>query len=275
MIRRLARSLGSADLPAPEREAHWILDAALIQTGSGGGSTEDPDDGVVRVAEELLQRRLSGEPLQYVTGVAGFRHLELSVGPGALIPRPETEIVAEKAMDTLPTGGLAVDVGTGSGAIALAIAQERPDATIIATDISVEAARWARRNIDAQGLRVHLLVCDLLSALACDLRGRFDLIVANPPYVATGETPVLPSEVVEHEPHAALFAGADGTEVVRRLVEASSAWLAPGGWIVLEIGESQGDVTRELLERRGFVEVSIERDLTGRERVARGRWSNG
>ena len=275
MIRRLARSLGSTDLPAPEREARWILDAALSQTGSRSLSTEDLDYAVVRVAEELLRRRLSGEPLQYVTGVAGFRHLELSIGPGALIPRPETEIVAGKAMDLLPPGGLAVDVGTGSGAIALAIAQERPDATVVATDISAEAARWARRNMDAQALPVHLIVCDLLSALAYDLRGRFDLIVANPPYVATGETPVLPSEVVEHEPHTALFAGADGTEVVRRLVEDSPEWLAPGGWIVLEIGESQGDATRELLEQRGFGEISIERDLTGRERIARGRWPNG
>lgn len=233
---------------------------------------EDLDDDVVRVAEELLQRRISGEPLQYVTGVAGFRHLELSVGPGVMVPRPETEVVAEKAMDVLPSGGLVVDVGTGSGAIALGIAQERPDATVIATDLSLEAARWARRNRDAHALAVHLIVCDLLSALSGDLRGRVQLVVANLPYVSTLEAASLPPEVVHHEPHASLFAGTDGTHVLRRLIDESPRWLAPGGWIVLEIGVTQAGVTRSLLVERGFGEVSIERDLTGRERIARARW---
>jgi release factor glutamine methyltransferase len=275
LIRRLVRSLGSADIPAPEREAHWILDAASLQTGSAGGPTEDLNDEAVRVAEDLLQRRLSGEPLQYVTGVAGFRHLELSVGPGVMVPRPETEVVAETAMDVLPRGGLAVDVGTGSGAIALAIAQERRDATVIATELSLEAARWARRNRDAHALAVLLIVCDLLSALSGDLRRRVQLVVANLPYISTREAASLPPEVVDHEPHASLFAGVDGTDVLRRLIDESPRWLAPGGWIVLEIGVTQGDMTRSLLVERGFAEVAIERDLTGRERIARARWPRG
>ena len=222
-----------------------------------------------------MARRCAGEPLQYVTGVAGFRHLELSVGPGVMVPRPETESVARKAMEVLPAGGLAVDVGTGSGAIALSIAQERPDAAVIATDSSLEAALWARRNIDSLALPVRLVVCDLFSALSSALRGRVQLIVANPPYVSTREARSLPPEVVEHEPHASLFAGADGAEVLRRLVAESPDWLAPGGWVVAEIGMSQGVLTRALLEDRGFADVSVERDLTGRERIVSARWSNG
>jgi release factor glutamine methyltransferase len=275
LIRRIARSLDSADLPAPEREAHWIVECALATAGSSVGSTNDLDEEIARVAQELLQRRLSGEPLQYVTGVAGFRHLELSVGPGVMVPRPETEVVAEKAMEVLPPGGLVVDVGTGSGAIALGIAQERPDATVIATELSLEAARWARRNRDAHALPVHLIVCDLLSALSGDLRERVQLVVANLPYVSTRESASLPPEVVDHEPHGSLFAGADGTEVLRRLIDEGPRWLAPGGWIVLEIGMTQGGVMSSLLVERGFDEVSTERDLTGRERIARARWPQG
>ena len=251
------------------------MESAFSMTGSSYTSTDDLDDELVRVAEELMRRRLSGEPLQYVTGVAGFRHLELSVGPGVMVPRPETEVVAENALEVLPPGGLAVDVGTGSGAIALAIAQERPDATVIATDLSLEAARWARRNRDAHALAVHLVVCDLLSALSGDLRERVQLVVANLPYVSTREAASLPPEVVDHEPHTSLFAGADGTGVLRRLIGESPHWLAVGGWIVLEIGETQGGATRSLLVERGFGEVSIERDLTGRERIARARWEKG
>ena len=251
------------------------MESALTTVGTSVGSTNELDDEVPSVAEELLQRRLSGEPLQYVTGVAGFRHLELSVGPGVMVPRPETEVVAERAMEVLPPEGLVVDVGTGSGAIALGIAQERPDATVIATELSLEAARWAGRNRDAHGLVVHLVVCDLLSAISGDLRERIQVVVANLPYVSTGEAASLPTEVVDHEPHGSLFAGADGTEVLRRLIDESPRWLAPGGWIVLEIGMTQGDATSALLAARGFDEVSTERDLTGRERIARARWPKG
>lgn len=243
--------------------------------GTKVGPTEELDDGVVRLAEELAERRRAGEPLQYVTGVAGFRHLDLSVGPGVMVPRPETELLAGKAMEVLPADGLVVDVGTGSGAIALSIAQERPDATVIATDASVSAARWARRNIDSLGLPVRLIACDLFSALADALRGRVQVVVANPPYVAAHDAGTLPPEVIDHEPHRSLFAGADGTEVLRRLVAEGPDWLAPAGWMVLEIGMSQGDLTRELLSDRGFTDVSVERDLTGRERIASGRWQSG
>lgn len=243
--------------------------------GTTVGQNEELDDGVVRLAEELAARRRSGEPLQYVTGVAGFRHLDLSVGPGVMVPRPETELLAQKAMDVLPADGLVVDVGTGSGAIALSIAQERPDATVIATDASLDAARWARRNIDSLALPVCLIACDLLSALAGALKGRVQVVVANPPYVAADEAGSLPPEVVDHEPHRSLFAGAGGTEVLRRLIADGPHWLAPAGWIVLEIGMSQGDLARALLMDRGFTEVSVERDLAGRERIAIGRWPSG
>ena len=191
------------------------------------------------------------------------------------MPRPETELLAQKAMDVLPADGLVVDVGTGSGAIALSIARERPDAAVIATDASLDAARWARRNIDSLALPVCLIACDLFSALADSLRGRVQVVVANPPYVSAHEAGTLPPEVVDHEPHRSLFAGADGMEVLRRLVAEGPDWLAPAGWMVLEIGMSQGDPTRALLLDRGFTEVSVERDLVGRERIASGRWPSG
>jgi release factor glutamine methyltransferase len=222
-------------------------------------------------AETLARRRVGGEPLQYVTGVAGFRRLELAVGPGVLVPRPETEIVAERAMARLPESGVLVDCGTGSGAIALAVADERPDARVFATETSREALRWAERNRDALGLEVELLSCDLLTDLPSDFRRAVDVIVSNPPYVATTERDLFAADVIEHEPHEALFAGDGGLDVIRRLVDEALAWLRPGGWLVLEIGERQGDEVRELLGGCAYGEVGIHPDLAGRNRIAEGR----
>jgi release factor glutamine methyltransferase len=254
-----------------EREARWLLEAA-----TGRPSLFEARD--VRVGEtdeqralDLARRRAVGEPLQYLTGVAGFRRLELSVGPGVFVPRPETELVAERAMQLLPEGGTVVDVGTGSGAIALSIAGERPDACVWATESSLEALSYAHRNRRALGLAVELVHCDLLSGLPVGLTGRIDVCVSNPPYVPPEERSLLPRDVVDHEPHAALFSGGGGLDVLRRIAGGARDWLRPGGGLVVEIGDRQGAAVVGLLEGLGFLDVRISRDLNGRERVAEGR----
>lgn len=222
--------------------------------------------------DELVRRRLAGEPLQYVLGTAAFRRLELKVGPGVFIPRPETELVAERAMVRLPHGGVLVDLCTGSGAIALSVADERGDARVIASELSPTASQWATSNRDSLGLRVELCQGDLFAALPADLAGRVDVVVSNPPYVDPDERPSLPRDVADHEPEEALFAPATGTSVIARIVAGAPEWLAPGGWLVLEIGETQGDAVRAILDTGGFRGVSIAPDFTGRDRIAEGRW---
>lgn len=236
-----------------ERETRWLAEASA---------------GPSHLAE-LVRRRIEGEPLQYLTGLAGFRYLELKVGPGVLIPRPETEVVTQFAIDLLPQGGVLVDVGTGSGAIALAIKHEREDARVLATEVSDEALVWARLNRDELGLDVELLHCDLLEGLPQDLSGAVDVVVSNPPYVADDERRALPKDVVEHEPEVALFAPGRGLGVIERLARAAREWMQPGGHLVLEIAPMQARAVTALLG--GYEDVSVYPDLTGRERVVVGR----
>lgn len=220
----------------------------------------------------LAQRRAAGEPLQYLTGIAGFRHLELSVGPGVLVPRPETEQVAQRALDLLPLGGTLVDLGTGSGAIALSVAHERRDATVWATELSPDALRWAVGNRDRLKLRAEILEGDLFAPLPAHLKGRVDVVVSNPPYVGEDERTLLPPDVVDHEPHLALFAD-DGLSVVRRVTAEAPRWLSPGGWLVLEISERHPEEVEKLMTEHGFGEVFIEQDLAGKARIASGSMS--
>ncbi len=219
-----------------------------------------------------MRRRLAGEPLQYVLGTAAFRRLELRVGPGVFIPRPETELVAERAMERLPSGGIVVDLCTGSGAIALSVADERPDARVLATELSPAASQWAISNRDSLGLRAEIAQGDLFTPLPSDLAGRVDVVVSNPPYVDPGERSLLPRDVVDHEPPEALFAPGEGTSVISRIASDAPAWLRPDGWLVLEIGETQRTAVRRILEEHGFADVAIAPDLTGRDRMAEGRW---
>jgi release factor glutamine methyltransferase len=269
---RVRSILVTGGVEDPAREARWIVEAATGHSESASArDSRSIDDGDASDAVGLAQRRAAGEPLQYVTGVAGFRYLELAVGPGVMVPRPETEIVAEWAMAKLPRGGVVVDCGTGSGAIALSIAKERPDARVLATENAPAALSWAERNRAALGLDVELIPCDLLERLGSELRGKIDVVVSNPPYVALFERDLLPREVAEHEPHDALFAGEEGLDVIGRLVWETIEWLRPGGWVVTEIGESQAAAVRGLLADRSYEEVATHEDLTGRPRVAMGR----
>ncbi len=218
--------------------------------------------------EAVLVRRRRREPWQYIAGRAWFRHLELEVTPAVLIPRPETEILVDLALRLLPSGGRAADIGTGSGAIALSLAYERPDLAVAAADISGEALAVAARNRARYGLeRVELLRGDLARPLA----GRtFDLVAANLPYISETEYRILEPEVRDHEPQLALTAPEEGLALIRHLAQQAPAILAPEGVLLLEIGMSQGEAVRAILAGNGFQGIRLEPDLTGRTRFVLG-----
>ncbi|MGH2773996.1 MAG: peptide chain release factor N(5)-glutamine methyltransferase [Actinomycetota bacterium] len=256
--------LASGRVEIGPREADWVLEAARSRASSQGE--------VERIALELAERRAEGEPLQYVLETAAFRHLELSVGPGVLVPRPETEVLVERALDRLPQGGMVVDVGTGSGAIALAIKQERPDARVWATDDSTDALRYARVNREQLGLDVEILLGGLLEPLPGSLRGGFDLVVSNPPYVSESESHLVAPDVLGHEPdHAVFGGGGDGLSIVTTLVSQALPWLRPEGWLVCEIGHGQSVPVVELFESAGFIDSGVHEDLAGWDRIVEGR----
>lgn len=221
--------------------------------------------------EALVARRAAGEPVAYLTGRRGFWTLDLTVTPDTLIPRPETELLVEQALERLPPGrSLRVaDLGTGSGAVALAIASERPLARVIATDRSRGALEVARANARRHGLegRVEFRQGDWCAPLAGE---RCDLVASNPPYIAEAD-PHLAQGDLRHEPPGALASGVDGLDAIRILVASVPAHLDPGGWLLLEHGHDQGAAVRALLEAGGFVDVATVRDLEDRDRVSLGR----
>lgn len=238
-----------------------ILDAAVVDIGPREArwiTEEAPDDAT---ALDMARRRSRGEPLQYLLGNAHFRKIVLSVGPGVFIPRPETELLVDKALDVLPTGGVLLDLGTGSGAIALSVASERPDARVYATEADPGAYPWAVRNRDQLGLDVGLFEGDLFEALPEELKGTVDVVVSNPPYVSTSRRDILPIDVREHEPERALYGGRDGMLVTTRLAEESREWLKPGGWLVLEMGAEQQQDMMTLLTGLEYDNIAIGIDL--------------
>jgi release factor glutamine methyltransferase len=205
--------------------------------------------------DELIARRAAREPVAYILGRKAFRRLELAVDGRVLIPRPETELLVEAGL-ALPAGALVADVGTGSGAVALALADERPDLAITGIDASADALVLARDNARRLGLEVTFVHGDLL------VGGPYDAVVANLPYVCDGEE--LPPDVARYEPAQALFGGLDGLQVIRRLVSAASGAVP---FVALEIGAGQADAVASLLGDAGFGEVERRRDLAGHERV--------
>ncbi|HEV2441881.1 MAG TPA: peptide chain release factor N(5)-glutamine methyltransferase [Steroidobacteraceae bacterium] len=218
----------------------------------------------------LIERRAGGEPVAYILGRKDFWTLELSVSPAVLIPRPETELLVERALALLADGEARVaDLGTGSGAIALALASERLRWRIIATDISAEALGVARANAAALGLeRVQMFHGDWLDCL----RGRtFHLLLSNPPYVATGD-PALSQAELMREPRLALVAADHGLAALHRIIQAAPDHLEPGGWLLLEHGAGQAAAVAGALVARGFAQVRSHRDLAGRERMTEGQW---
>lgn len=263
--------LRAGGVDGAEHELRWIIERA-----SGRGPSEQVaalDDPVtereVRFVDQMVGRRAAGEPLQYVLGRWGFRTLDLLVDQRVLIPRPETEVVAGLAIDALPSGGVLVDLGTGSGAIALSAAAERwPDVEVWATDASADALAVARANLAGLGRRagvIRLVEGDWYAALPDELRGRVDVIVSNPPYVAA--TDPLPGAVADWEPRGALVPGPTGLEAIEVIVAGAHEWLARAGTLVVEIGETQAEAVVVLAVAAGFTDVGIEPDLTGRPRA--------
>ena len=220
--------------------------------------------------EALVARRVGGEPVAYLTGRRGFWTLDLQVGPDTLIPRPETERLVELAVERIPADRpcRVADLGTGSGAIALAIASERPQARVVASDASAAALEVARTNAAEAGLaNVELRQGDWFGPLAGE---RFDLVASNPPYIAAGD-PHLAQGDLRHEPAAALASGPDGLDDIRSIIAAAPEHLLPGGWLLLEHGHDQGPAVRALLHGAGFEEVETATDLERRDRVSLGR----
>jgi release factor glutamine methyltransferase len=215
--------------------------------------------------------RCTGTPLQHITGEQGFRHLTLTVRPGVFVPRPETEVLVAHCLAAIEDvrDPVVVDVGTGTGAIALAIADEHPGARVIATDVAPEAVELAAHNADRLGLEVSVLRGDLLDPLAGELRGAVDLVVSNPPYVEPQELVDLPAEV-RADPPLAIVGGID---VYRRLFGAARGWIRPGGSVAVEIGQTHGAATAAAATSAGFGDVRVLPDLLGRDRVVVGRRS--
>lgn len=222
----------------------------------------------VRAVQEAVRRRaVQREPVAYITGVRAFRRLQLRCDRRALIPRPETELLVEVALAQLPTGARVLDLGTGGGAIALALADERPDLHVAGSDLSHDALALARANGERLGLRVSWLHADLLAGIPDE----YDAILSNPPYVAESERATLAPEILRHEPPGALFSGPEGLDCIRALI-ARAAGRERVRTLALEHGAEQGPAVRELLGvRAGFPDVHTQRDLAGLERVTIGR----
>lgn len=272
LLRATAQQLADAGLTDPVVDAELLIGHVLglgrgeLQAAAIRGDRIDQADAERLAA--LAARRASREPLQHITGTAPFRQLELAVGPGVFIPRPETEMVVQMAIDALMESAspspVAIDLGTGSGAIALAMATEVPRARVFAVERSPEAHAWAARNTaDAENLT--LVLGDLATAFD-ELRGTASVVISNPPYVPASQIPSDP-EVHLYDPVQALYGGEDGLEVIRVISRRAQELLHPGGMLVLEHAEHQGAAIRELLHADGWRSAATHEDLTRRDRA--------
>ncbi len=276
----LERSLGGAR----RHEAIWLARASAERDSAAWwtGIDDVADPERLQKLASVLARRCSGEPLSYVLGRSSFCGLELKVGPGVLVPRPETEVVVEEVLAQLATLGrpaaplLVADLGTGSGAMALAVAAAEVRAKVWAVERSEQARRWASRNIRAQDSladRVTLLAGSWFGGLPEFLRGRLDLVMSNPPYVSAAEMECLGAEVADWEPHEALAGGVSGLEPLEAIVAECPSWLARPGVLVVEVADSRGRESQALAVEAGASEAHIACDLAGRQRVLVARWN--
>lgn len=267
----VADVLTAARTRLPASEARLLLGQVLERSATWLITHDDQvlDEDELLAFASLVARRAGGEPVAYLIGFREFFGREFAVSPAVLIPRPETELLVESALAGVGTGATAriLDLGTGSGCIAITLALAIPQARVTAVDTSQEALHIARRNAERLGVRLNLLQSDWFAALAGEC---FDLIVANPPYIAAGD-PHLAAGDLRHEPPAALASGADGLAAIRRIVAAAPAYLAPGGRLWLEHGYDQGDAVRELMAVAGLADIEQCRDLAGIMRVCGGR----
>jgi len=266
VVRRASGYLERHGVESPDATAELLL-MHVLGTDRAGlyARTEGLASVEARRFGRALCRRCSGTPLQHLTGEQAFRRLTLRVRPGVFIPRPETEVVLDHALAAIAAieAPLVVDVGTGTGAIALAIADERRDARMFATDRSPDAVALARDNASELGIDVVVLEGDLLDGLPDELRSGVDLVVSNPPYLERSDLESLPREV-RADPELALVGG---LAVYERLADQAFAWTGSGGALVVEIGETQGAAVTERLAAAGWVEVRVHPDLARRDRV--------
>ncbi|WP_375163403.1 peptide chain release factor N(5)-glutamine methyltransferase [Herbiconiux oxytropis] len=283
LFERAVDILAASGIADPQVDAELLIGHVLgasrgrVQSLAVTDAPIGPEETLAIV--EAVERRAAREPLQHITGTAHFRSLELSVGPGVFVPRPETEFVAGLAIDALravvpagdpllsaDAGPAAVDLGTGSGAIALALATEVPHARVVAVENSTAAFIWAKENFRRVGAaNSRLIFIDLADALP-EEGGRFDVVVSNPPYIPLGAIPRDP-EVRLHDPEHALYGGEDGLDVVRSVSQTAARLIRAGGTLVIEHGELQGAEIRALLEADGWRATATHRDLTGRDRA--------
>ncbi|GAB3446334.1 peptide chain release factor N(5)-glutamine methyltransferase [Streptomonospora sediminis] len=269
-VARATLRLADAGVPSPRTDAEEL--AAFVHGVRRGELHGVADSDFDALYWECVARRAAREPLQHITGRAFFRYLELQVGPGVFVPRPETEIMVGWAIDTLRAMDVAdplvADLGTGSGAIAISIAQEVPRSRVHAVELDPGALGWAQRNIEASGHadRITAHRGDLRGSLP-DLDGRLDLLISNPPYVPTADSAHVPPEVRNHDPGAALWAGDDGLETIRDLEAVGRRLLRPGGAMAIEHGDGQGiDIPRLFPEDQGWCDVRNRKDLAHRDR---------
>jgi release factor glutamine methyltransferase len=263
-----------AGLPLDPLENRILLCHATgltrVQLITQGDRPLSPDEAAR--LDDLVARRLRGEPIAYIVGRREFFGLDFQVGPAVLIPRPDTELIVELALERLPQGSARLlDMGTGSGAIAVAVAHTRPDADVTALDVSPDALAVAQANAAANGARVRFLHSSWFDAL--DAAETFDVIASNPPYIAAGDDHLAQGDL-RFEPAGALTDHADGLSALRTIIQGSPRHLVPGGWLLLEHGYDQAAAVRTLLLDAGFAEVQSWQDLAGIERVSGGRFAH-
>lgn len=262
--------LAAAGIPEPRREAIRLW-SDLARTPSARAMLERSAPVEASAAERFLAavgRRTAGEPIAYVTGWTGFRHLELACDRRALIPRPETEELVGRAL-ALVSHGVVADIGTGTGAIALALATEGEYDRVIATDLSPDALALAAENGARLGVSIDWRQGDLLAPLAGE---QVDLLVSNPPYLTEAELAALDPAVAAWEPHLALASGEDGLDAVRRLLDGGRFVVRSGGWLALELDCHRAPLVASLAESLGWHAVGIHQDLFGRDRFCTARW---
>jgi len=271
IIASLLRNAQLPDSPTERLDAELLLAAAIGKSRSYLHTWPERivSSGDAEAYAGYLQRRRAGEPVAYILGQQGFWKIDLEVAPHTLIPRPDTELLVETALELQPASpAKALDLGTGTGAIALALASDCPAWQVTAVDRVDEAVALAERNRQRLGLgNVKVLASHWFSSLAGE---RFDLIVSNPPYIAA-QDPHLVEGDVRFEPSSALVAGADGLDDLRLIVSEAPQYLLAGGWLLLEHGYDQADAVRTLLVAQGFIDVASRKDLGGHERISLGR----
>ena len=266
LLSRGSQLLASAGIDSAEVDAQ-LLAAHVLGISRGELQAQLFLDPEITQADELLelfQKRSERIPLQHLTGVAYFRNLTLAVGPGVFIPRPETEGVVDLAIAALPKDGIAVDLCTGSGAIAISIATEVPNSKVYAWELNPESEPWLRKNLRGN---VELVMGDIIDdhQLFDELAGKVDVVISNPPYIPTWAVP-KDLEVQLHDPALALYGGFDGMDIIRVVSRRALQLLKPGGFLVVEHADTQGQLVADLFQTDGWENIQLHQDLTNRDR---------